>query len=117
MRSAIAIHSIENHSHHKLQSTTKMHRTSLKRLLTRFSTKTWLLIIAIIIFLHAVFMSVVHIRHFPPLSESMGILEEGSPLHVISAYPRVPTMANVLLFGGRGSGVDVVSLVGYLVEI
>lgn len=73
------------------------------------STKRYLLLLSILIVIHFLFMSIMHIRHLPVLSEGIGYLDEGLPLHVISAFPRVPVMPNVLVFGERGSGVDVVS--------
>lgn len=64
----------------------------------------FLLFLAMIHFLYVIFHSSLS------LNENMGF-DISSGLHVISAYPRVPTLPGLLVMGvGIGSGVDIVRL-------
>ncbi|KAL7519651.1 hypothetical protein ACHAWX_004410 [Stephanocyclus meneghinianus] len=73
------------------------------------STRTWLLVAGGAIAVHTIFTMILQLRLFPRPSWPLEKSHEGSPLHVITAYPRVPVMPNVLLIGARGAGTDLVS--------
>lgn len=112
-----AIQSIENQSlrsNGKINSSGRPKESSLATLLlhkTRhISIQAYAVFLLSLAMLHFLFV-IFHTHTFSlPLSENMGI-DIRSGLHVISAYPRVPTLPGVLVMGlGIGSGVDIVRL-------
>ena len=81
-----------------------------RRCHTILPMKTWLLVTVILLIFHLLLTAIINVNHFPVIDEHLSLLEGKQPLHVISAYPRVPLLPGILVMGALGSGVDVVSL-------